>query len=582
MNKQRKGRKPINAKRLCIIAIFVVYFIIEMTMAIQDTALVTGTMSYNRLFEAIDNNEVSDIVVTKSSTTCRVYMKDGNVYEVINPQSDEFIQNLLERGANISIQRRTFSDSVTSILLMLPIVFVLAVFVIYLTNTMIGGSTKMFTLIKPEHNNITFSSIKGLSGTKTEIKFAIEQLQNNNKLKEAGARMCKGILLYGPPGTGKTLIAKAIANEAGVPFISASGSDFNEMFVGVGASRIRHLWDMARVNAPCIVFIDEIDCIGKRRRGGDGASTEYNQTINALLQKMDGLNSTQGILVIGATNRKEDIDKALLRPGRFDRQYFIGPPTNKADRDELVEFYMQGKTLKQGEIDLESASKLLVGLTGAEIEEAFNEAVYVSLMDGRNGVIKASDLDEAVMKLATAGVKQEHTSQRDLEITAVHEAGHTIVSLVLGIDVMKVSIVPYSSGAGGMTVQDRDKNEDQRLKLKSEYENEICVLLAGMVAEQIVYGEHTQGCSNDLEQATKMVYSLITECGFMNTLLNENTLINMGVSHLIEGRVIDDCNKVLNSLKEKTEDILNDRKVELIKLKEKLLVEKTIVNPKLN
>lgn len=575
----RKGKRPINVKRLAIIAIFGVYLIVQLVLAVQDTALTSGTLEYNKLFEYIDNGEVQSITVTKQSTTCTVFMENGEVYDVINPQSDEFIQSLLEHGANVNIQKQTLSESLASVVLMLPMVLILAMFVVYMSNTLIGGSTKMFTLIKPENNNVSFNSIKGLTETKKEIEFAVTQLKNSDKLNKAGARICKGMLLYGPPGTGKTLIAKAIANEAGVPFISASGSDFNEMFVGVGASRIRALWDMARVNAPCIIFIDELDCIGKRRRGGDGGSSEYNQTINSLLQKMDGLNTEAGIMVIAATNRKEDLDKALLRPGRFDRQYYIGPPRTKKDRDEMVEFYMGGKLLKEGEIDVESASKLLVGLTGAEIEEAFNEAVYVSLQDGRNGVIRLKDIDEAVMKIHTAGVRQEHTSERDMEVSAVHEAGHTIVSLVLGVAVLKTSIIPYSSGAGGVTVRDTDIEYDTKLKMKKELENSICILLAGRAAEKEIFGDHTQGCTNDLAEATKLVYSMVTECGYDDRILNENTIIEMGVNHLIEKDVIDRCNEVLKKMSDRTDEIVAANKDKIISLRNRLLKEKTVVSP---
>lgn len=578
----RKGKKPINVKRLVIFVIFGVYFIVQLVMAIQETALTSGTLEYNKLFEYIDNGEVQSITVTKQSTTCTVFMKNGEVYDVINPQSDEFIQSLLEHGAHVNIQKQTFSEALASVILMLPMILILAMFVVYLSNTLIGGSTKMFTLIKPENNSTSFNTIKGLSETKKEIEFAVNQLKNSDSLNKAGARICKGMLLYGPPGTGKTLIAKAIANEAGVPFISASGSDFNEMFVGVGASRIRALWDMARVNAPCIVFIDELDCIGKRRRGGDGGNSEYNQTINSLLQKMDGLNTEAGIMVIAATNRKEDLDQALLRPGRFDRQYYIGPPRTKQDRDEMVEFYMGGKLLKEGEIDVEGASKLMVGLTGAEIEEAFNEAVYVSLQDGRNGVINLKDVDEAVMKIHTSGVKQEHASERDMEVSAVHEAGHTIVSLVLGVGVLKTSIVPYSSGAGGVTIRDADVESDTKLKMKKELEDSVCILLAGRAAEKEIFGDHTQGCMNDLAEATKMVYSMVTECGYDNNLLNENTLISIGVNHLIDKDVIDRCNNVLKQMSDRTDKIVAANKDKIVSLKDKLLKDKTVISPKLS
>ena len=579
-NKRPRGKRPVNVRRIAIILIFVIYFIVQTISALKDSKVVTGDIGYTQLFEYIDNGEVQSIAITKQQPILTVNMKDGNVYNAVNPQSDEFIEDLLRHGANVTIQKQSLTDTFLQIFLSIPLVFILAIFAVYLSNMAIGGSTKMFTLIKPAENNVTFDSIKGISETKEEVKFAIDQLKNKDSLGLIGARPCKGLLFYGPPGTGKTLLAKAIANEANVPFVSASGSDFNEVFVGVGAARVRTLWEIARNNAPCIIFIDELDCVGKRRRGGD-ASTEYNQTINCLLQKMDGLNTNQGIMVIAATNMKEGLDPALLRPGRFDRQYFIGPPKTKEDRDEMVEFYLEDKLLKEGEFDVESASKLMVGLTGAEIEEVLNEAVYISLREDRKGVLTLNDVDEAVMKLHTSGVRQEQSSERDTEIVAVHEAGHTIVTLALGMSVLKTSIIPYSSGTGGVTMRDYDSSENQKLKLKTELENEICILLAGKEAEEIMFGEHTQGCTNDIQQATKLVYSMVTECGFGDKLLNENVLMELGVAHTLESNIISECNKILSELSLRAHDILNENREKINKLKNMLIQNRTVISPKL-
>lgn len=580
-NKPKKRHKIWDWRMILVVSIFVTYLGTNILSTYKTVIPTTGEIGYNELMTAISDGEVEEISVVKNESSGIVYMKDGTTYDIVNPQSDTFIEDLMKQGANISIAKQTVQDAIVSVIILLPMTLVMAFFVAYLLRTIIGANTKMFTLLKKNDNDTTFNDIRGISETKNEVEFIIKGINKWKELGEAGARPVKGILFYGPPGTGKTLLAKAIANEAGVPFISASGSDFNEMFVGTGARRIRDLWDLATSNAPCVIFIDEIDCIGKRIHGGDGTSMENNQTINALLQRMDGLNKTPGVVVIGATNRKESIDKALLRSGRFDRELYVGPPVSKADRDSVVELYLENKKLAE-DVTLDKASKLLVGLTAADIDEALSEAVYISIMNDRNGVINLNDIDEAAMKIHLSGVKKEHSSIRDIEVTARHEAGHTIVSLALGLPVLKVSIQAYSSGAGGITVRDTDETGDIKLKLKSERENEIKVLLGGKCAEDIFYGEHTQGCGNDLEKATEMVYSLVTSTGTAdNLLMNQNVLLESGIIKQLSPEVLCICNKRLQDLNTSTLQILKEHREELNKLSKMLIKQKTIVAPTL-
>lgn len=584
-NKNRRKRKLTNWTTILIATVIIFYIVLQLFTARQELKPTAGDVSLQEMYNLIDEDKVDTVIVNDSSNKVTLELKDGTVVNAVNPKNDTFIYDLLERGANVQVQKSTWSEVIMRMMIGIPYIMIISMIVIYISNTTVGGSTKMFTLLKPEQNKVTFDQVKGLGETKKNIQFIVDQFNNSEKLDELGARACKGVLLYGPPGTGKTLMAKAIANEANVPFISAAGSDFGEMFVGVGAARVRSLCSLAQDNAPCIVFIDEIDCLGRRRSVGGSAEQDSNQTLNALLQKMDGINGNTGVLFIAATNRLGDLDDALLRPGRFDRQVYIGPPSTKKDRDEIVDIYLKNKKLDEG-VTLDKVSKLLVGLTGAQIEESLNEAVYVSLQDGRNGVIELSDIDEAVMRQMTKGVRVEHSSKRDTEITAIHEAGHTVVNLLHGLPVSKVSIIPYSSGAGGMTVRDADFDEDQKLKLESDLTKEIDVLLAGMLAEGIKFNEHTQGCSNDLEQVTNMTYNMITKCGFSNKpskhRMNEEILVKNHIRSEVSKETIDECNEYIEEREKYTRVLLEDNFDLVEALANKLIEKKTIVSPTLD
>lgn len=580
-NKPTRKKKPVNARKIMIYIVFIVYTIIATFEAIESSQQIAGDITLTEFYNMIDNGEVDSINLNKSKGTITIYTENGELYETINPDSDTFLQDIMEKGIIVSIQKTSTLDAIVTVLTTLPMILIAAMLASYLSKTIVGASTKMFTLIKNENNHVTFDDIKGLGKTKEQVQFIISQLRNWKELGSLGARPCKGMLLFGPPGVGKTMLAKAIAKESGVGFISCSGSDFDEVFVGVGAGRVRSLFELAAVNSPCVIFIDEIDCVGRRRRGGDGASQDHNQTLNALLQKMDGLNGVSGIVVIGATNRKEDLDSALMRPGRFDRHLYVGAPDNKEDRDELVNVYLRNKKATE-EVTLEKVSKLMVGLTGAEVEEALNSSVYLSLQDGRKGVISLADVDEAVMQLHTDGVKKEHSSSRDELIVSVHESGHCLVSLLLGLPISKVSNIPYSSGVGGVTIQDLDETGERKLKFKSEIVNDIKVLLGGKCAEQLVYGEHTPGCQNDLDKATALMIEMYTSSAFDDSkLMNEGVLVNNGVLKEISEKTINNCNELLAEYNYEVTKMLTDNRDKLDKLTNMLIEEKTIVQPTL-
>lgn len=586
LNNQQKKNKPRrktpfrNTKRMLIVLVLIIYSIIFTYQAIDNSKVKGGEISLNEFDKMIDDGKVDSIALNRSEKTITIFGTDGKQYLTVDPDNDTFIYDLMARDVKVQMQTQTLQDSLLNIALYIPLVIMMSMFAIYLASTTIGASTKMFEVINNKNNFVTFDDIKGMGKTKQQVQFIISQMKNWKELGSLGARPCKGALLFGPPGVGKTMLAKAIAKESGVGFISASGSDFNEVFVGVGAGRVRSLFELAAVNAPCVVFIDEIDCLGRRRRGGDGASQDHNQTLNALLQKMDGLNQANGILVIGATNRKDDLDEALMRPGRFDRHFYIGAPDNKKDRDELVEIYLKNKVLDK-EVTLEKVSKLMVGLTGAEVEEALNSAVYLSLEDNRKGTIKLSDIDEAIMQLHTDGVAKSHTSKFDEEISAIHESGHALVDLLNGKQISKISNIPYTSGMGGVTQRDLDADEDKKFMLKSDYIKDIQMLLAGECAETLIYGEHSQGCSNDIDRASKLIYSMVTTNAQDDNIFNVTVLVENGLRKDIPDEIIVKCNKLLREYEEQTLELLKKNKTRLQKLSKYLVEQRTIVQPTL-
>lgn len=536
------------------------------------------TISWEEFNGHIESGDIAHVTIIKTEPYFTVELTNGEKYTCVNPGNDTFKKDILDAGVEIRTQNSTFSNVVTSTMLSLPMTIAMIVICYFLLKSLNNQASTLYKVYKPE-DVIKFDQVAGMSETKQEVMFAVSQLRNSSKLKELGAKPCKGIIFEGPPGTGKTLLAKAIAGEADVPFISVCGADFIEMFVGLGAARVRKVWELAELNAPCIVFIDEIDAVGKRRSGGgDGATTEANQTLNALLQRMDGLGSNSGIFVIGATNRIDDLDPALLRPGRFDKRLFVGPPKNKADRDEVVKLYLKNKKVSS-ECDIDSVSKLLFGFTGAEIEQVLNEAVLISVQEDRDGVINMQDIDQAAMKQRVYGVSTRHKSEYDLEVSAVHEAGHAVMSKALGRKVSKISIIPYSSGVGGITMGDTDEMEDKNFRNKDYLIDDIKVLLAGRVSEQIIFGVTSNGCSNDIEKATILAYRMIYEFA-----MGDEWIINPDILKKYDIAIIDSDSKlkVVNNLVKSCENEvikeLKGRESEIKELRDRLLKEETVLN----
>ncbi len=400
---------------------------------------------------------------------------------------------------------------------------VLIVFLL-MNRQMNGGNARMMNfgrskavMYDPRHNDITFDSVAGLSEEKEELKEIVDFLKDPDRYLKVGARIPKGVLLVGPPGTGKTLLAKAVAGEAGVPFFSISGSDFVEMFVGVGASRVRDLFEEAKRNAPCIIFIDEIDAVARQRGTGmGGGHDEREQTLNQLLVEMDGFGINEGIIVMAATNRVDILDPAILRPGRFDRKVGVSRPDIKG-REEILHVHADKKPLSE-DVDLHEIAKTTAGFTGADLENLMNEAAILAAKNGRPYVTQ-KDIKDCFIKVGVGQEKKSRViSEEEKRITAYHEAGHAICFHVLPDmePVYTISIIPTGTGAAGYTMPLPEK--DEMFSTRSKMHQEIVTLLGGRAAEEVIFGDITTGASNDIKRATGVAKAMVTKYGMSDTL----------------------------------------------------------------
>ena len=479
------------------------------------------TISYTDLIKQIDDGVIEKVEMTVGSTTIKVKIKDvEEEKEAIVPNTQAFIELIQDqklKGNEIELiqkQQNMFYTTFQYLFSLLPTILLIILFVAVFRMQGLGDKGKIYDA-ETTKSKIKFNDVAGLDEEKNEMIEIVDFLKEPKKFYEMGAKIPRGVLLCGQPGTGKTLIAKAIAGEAKVPFISMSGSEFIEMFAGLGASRVRKLFEKARKLAPCIVFIDEIDAIGSRRTSNSGAETENNQTLNQLLVEMDGFSSEETIIVLAATNRPEMLDQALLRPGRFDRQITIPAPDLKG-RLEILKIHAQKKKLSD-EVNLESIAEDTAGFTGAELANILNEAAIIATIN-KHDEIENSDIEEAVKKV-TVGLekKTRKYSDKDKKLTAYHEAGHAVVSRYLPTqtDVKEISIVPRGV-AGGYTMYKSD--DDKYYISKTEMQEKLIALLGGRAAEKLVLDDISTGASNDIEVATKIARDMVTKYGMSDTL----------------------------------------------------------------
>ncbi len=517
-------KKPFRGIAPLLITMILIFFAVTLLL---DKG--SSEMEYSTLVAQISEDNVESIELASETNVAYVKLRDSKEEKVVNltdkTELTKLINEKILEGSDIKYKADATSSILTFLDYLTPIIIVILAILcwVFIMQTAGGGKGAMsFTknrarLSNPDDKNkVTFKDVAGLPEEREELQEVVEFLKYPKKFIDMGARIPKGILLVGQPGTGKTLLAKAVAGEAGVPFFSISGSDFVEMYVGVGASRVRDLFAEAKAKAPCIVFIDEIDAVGRQRGAGlGGGHDEREQTLNQLLVEMDGFGTNSGVIVLAATNRPDILDPALQRPGRFDRQIVVPAPDVKA-REEILALYAKKKKLS-GEIDLGVLAKNTAGFTGADLENMLNEAALLAARKDQNS-ITMENLEDAMVKVLMGPEKKSKViSEKDKKLVAYHEGGHAVVSRFLAHaePIHQVSIIPRGM-AGGYTMY--KNTEDKSFMSKSEMEDKIVSLLGGRVAEALVLDDISTGASNDIERASKIARSMVMKYGMSEKL----------------------------------------------------------------
>ncbi len=494
-----------------------------------EQAAATRTLRYSDFVEAVQANEVSRVLISPETGTAQVVENDGQRASVNLAPDKDLLKLLNDHNVDIAVQpsrvAAPWQQAIGS--LIFPLLLLGGLFFLLRraqggggNPAMNFGKSKARVQMEPQ-TQVTFGDVAGIEGAKLELTEVVDFLKNPDRFTAVGAKIPKGVLLVGPPGTGKTLLAKAVAGEAGVPFFSISGSEFVEMFVGVGASRVRDLFEQAKKNAPCIVFIDEIDAVGRQRGAGlGGGNDEREQTLNQLLTEMDGFEGNTGIIIVAATNRPDVLDSALMRPGRFDRQVVVDRP-DYAGRLQILEVHARGKTLAK-DVDLDKVARRTPGYTGADLANLLNEAAILAARH-QLSEISMDEVNDAIERVMAGPEKKDRVmSEKRKRLVAYHEAGHALVgALMPDYDpVQKISIIPRGN-AGGLTFfTPSEERMESGLYSRAYLQNQMAVALGGRVAEEIVYGEDevTTGASNDLQQVARVARQMVTRFGMSDRL----------------------------------------------------------------
>jgi cell division protease FtsH len=496
--------------------------VVSLVTSFMQQEIPPQAFTYTEFIDLVKGNEVESVTIMDKNILG--HLKDGTNFTTYAPEDPQLIEILRNQNVNIDAKPPTEPSWWSRILgSLLPTALLIIVW-IFLLQQFQGGGSKVTSfsksharMVDSEKVKVTFDDVAGIEEVKEELSEVVDFLKNPRKFQKLGARIPRGVLLYGPPGTGKTLLAKAVAGEAGVPFFSISGSDFVEMFVGVGAARVRDLFGNAKRNAPCIIFVDELDAVGRHRGAGlGGGHDEREQTLNQLLVEMDGFDPNQGVILIAATNRPDILDPALLRPGRFDRRIAV-PRPDVLGREAILKVHTKGKPLGK-DIDLKILARRTPGFVGADLANMMNEAALLAARKGKD-VIEMSDMEESIDKVI-AGPERKNViiSDKEKKVVAYHESGHALVARFLpNTDpVHKISIIPRGGAALGYTLQ--LPTEDRYLISKQELMTRLAVLLGGRVAEEIVFEDITTGAHDDLQKATEIAREMVCEYGMSDTL----------------------------------------------------------------
>lgn len=558
----------------------------------------TQTWNYSELEEALENDEVVKISITPNQETptgsLKVVLTSGDI-RYVNVLNVETAEADLEEYEDVTLEVLAVESGSEILSWILPTIIIVAVMMMMFTmmnRQAGGGNSRMMNfgksrakMISPDAKRVTFENVAGLKEEKEDLEEIISFLKEPSRFIQIGARIPKGVILVGPPGTGKTLLAKAVAGEAGVPFFSISGSDFVEMFVGVGASRVRDLFEEAKKHQPCIVFIDEIDAVARRRGTGmGGGHDEREQTLNQLLVEMDGFGVNEGIIVMAATNRVDILDPAILRPGRFDRQVAVGRPDIKG-REEILQVHTKGKPLAD-DVSLSEVARTTAGFTGADLENLMNEAAIMAAKEDRAYICQA-DINRAFIKVGIGAEKKSRViSEKEKRITAYHESGHAILFHLLPDvgPVYTVSIIPTGRGAAGYTMPLPEK--DEMFQTKGQMEQNIIVSLGGRVAEELIIGDVTTGASQDIKQATAIARAMVTRYGMSDRvgLINydnddDQVFIGRDLAHTraygeeIASLIDEEVKRIVDESHEKAREMIMAH-MDVLHASAKLLVEK--------
>jgi cell division protease FtsH len=555
------------------------------------------TPDYNAFVERVESDQIKSVTWNTKDNTLNVKQTDGTTYDEAYPDSDasqaQLLNTLQQHGVETEIKGKGGSSLLSLLTYILPFLLFFA-FWIFLMNQMQGGGSRVMSFGKSRAKRmsvdapkITFRDVAGADEAVQELHEIKEFLENPKKFQSLGARIPKGVLLYGPPGTGKTLLARAVAGEAGVPFFSISGSDFVEMFVGVGASRVRDLFEQAKQNSPCIIFMDEIDAVGRHRGAGmGGGHDEREQTLNQLLVEMDGFEMKDNIILIAATNRPDILDPALLRPGRFDRQIVVDRPDRKG-RKQILEVHTRGKPLAQN-IDLDALAGQTPGFTGADLANLINEAALLTAR-GSKREITMLELEEGIMRVIAGPEKKSRVmSEKERLVTAYHELGHAIVGHLLpnSDPVHKVSIISRGQ-ALGYTIS--LPTEDKFLTTRAELNDTMAMTLGGRAAEEIVFGEITTGASNDLEKVTETAKQMVMRFGMSERLgprvfghdrsqpfLGREFSAEPDYSDEVAREIDDEVRRIVEDAHQTSKDILSEHREQLDTISRILLDRETI------